>query len=337
MDLSEAGIPAVIGTATAIKDDIATELSGRFYNGLASGMSINEAWLESLDIVKTKNSTKKQKGLKLRRDKGNDFPWRILYRDGSEIVMDWNLPSATNNPLFGLPKLPFMDLPEEPFLFLRRYEPKHAEIFFGRGRYIRQLYDRITSAKAAPVILFYGQSGAGKSSALASGLLPRLEQEADVKYLRRDPQIGLLGTLDSVLGGGFEEALVKKQERTAIFIDELKSRIEDLVVFAETIEDPEKAAEVAFTIKILNNQLAATDTPLHLQSGNSRLERWLSIEAKTGRPFHILLDQVEETYTRFNPDLENELEQLLQEIKNIFSNASHRPKGKITDYNVLRC
>jgi hypothetical protein len=329
MDLSEAGIPAVIGTATAIKDDIATELSGRFYNGLASGMSINEAWLESLDIVKTKNSTKKQKGLKLRRDKGNDFPWRILYRDGSEIVMDWNLPSATNNPLFGLPKLPFMDLPEEPFLFLRRYEPKHAEIFFGRGRYIRQLYDRITSAKAAPVILFYGQSGAGKSSALASGLLPRLEQEADVKYLRRDPQIGLLGTLDSVLGGGFEEALVKKQERTAIFIDELKSRIEDLVVFAETIEDPEKAAEVYFTIKILNNQLAATDSPLHLQSGNSRLERWLSIEAKTGRPFHILLDQVEETYTRFNPDLENELEQLLQEIKNIFSNASHRPKGKI--------
>ncbi len=329
MDLSEAGIPAVIGTATAIKDEIATELSGRFYNGLASGMSINEAWLESLDIVKTKNSTKKQKGLKLRRDKGNDFPWRILYRDGSEIVKDWNLPSATNNPLFGLPKLPFMDLPEEPFLFLRRYEPKHAAIFFGRGRYIRQLYDRITSAKAAPVILFYGQSGAGKSSALASGLLPRLEQEADVKYLRRDPSIGLLGTLDSVLGGGFEEALVKKQERTSIFIDELKSRIEELITFSTTVKDTEKRGEVDLTVRVLQKQLSITESPLDFQSANNRLERWLSIEAKTGRPFHILLDQVEETYTRFNPDLENELENLLQEIKKIFAAATHRPKGKI--------
>jgi len=328
MDLSEAGVPAVIGTATAIKDEVATELSGRFYNGLASGLSINESWLEALDVVKTKTSTKKTKGLKLRRDKGNDFPWRLLYRDGSEIVRDWNLPSATNNPLFGLPKLPLVDLPEEPFLFLRRYEPKHSEIFFGRGRYVRQLYDRISSKKAAPVILFYGQSGAGKSSALASGLLPRLEQEADVKYLRRDTDLGLLGTLDSALGGNLKSAVVKGHNGAVILVTEIENQIEQLSKLVKSLSGNE-AQSVENTIEILKSKLEKVNIEIDSGSETTRIERWLAIEEETGRPFHILLDQVEETFTRYNPDLENELENLLLEITHIFADANHRPQGKI--------
>ena len=329
MDLSEAGVPAVIGTATAIKDEIATELSGRFYNGLASGLSINESWLGALDIVKTKNSTKKKKGLKLRRDKGSDFPWRILYRDGAEIVKDWNLPSATNNPLFGLPKLPLMDLPEDPFLFLRRYEPKHAEIFFGRGRYIRQLYDRLTSTKAAPVILFYGQSGAGKSSALASGLLPRLEQEADVKYVRRDADIGLLGTFDTALGGDLKAAVIQGNDGEVILVSEVENQIEQLGKLFRSLEAGKEANNVQSTIDILKNKL--DNLRLEIKTGKevTRLERWLAIEKETGRPFHIMLDQVEETFTRYNPRIENELETLLIEITHIFSDIHHRPQGKI--------
>ena len=129
----------------------------------------------------------------------------MYIREGAEIVKEWNLPNAAKNPLFGLPELPKTNLPEEPFRFLRRYQPEHAEIFFGRSNYIRQLHDRITSEIAAPVILFYGQSGAGKSSTLDSGLLPRLQQEADVKYIRRNVHIGLLGTFDEALGGNFKD------------------------------------------------------------------------------------------------------------------------------------
>ena len=136
LELSEAGVPAVIGTATAIKDEMVTELAGRFYNGIASGSTIHQAWLEAIDILKTKTDTKKRKGLKLRRDKSNDFPWNMYIRDGAELVKHWNLPYAARSPLFGLPDLPKLNLPEAPFRFLRRYEPQHTAISFGRGRYI---------------------------------------------------------------------------------------------------------------------------------------------------------------------------------------------------------
>ena len=329
LELSEAGVPAVIGTATAIKDEVATELASRFYNGIASGSTIYQSWLEAIDILKTKNDTKKRKGLKLRRNKNsNDFPWSLYIREGAEIVKEWNLPSAAQNPLFGLPKLPKMNLPEEPFRFLRRYEPEHAEIFFGRDRYIRQLYDRISSEKAAPVILFYGQSGAGKSSALASGLLPRLEREADVKYVRRNPDIGLLGTLDKALGGSFKSAVIKNDDGTTILVSDIKNQIQQLEAIKDTLVIEEQNA-IQTVIVSLQKRLEQQNIDIDNENTKSRLECWKSIEAETGRPFHILLDQVEEVFTRFNPDIENELEHLLLEIQEIFTDPNHAPKGKI--------
>jgi hypothetical protein len=329
LELSEAGVPAVIGTATAINDAVATELASRFYNGMASGSTIYQSWLEAIDILKTKNDTKKRKGLKLRRDKGSsDFPWNMYIRDGAEIVKEWNLPNAAQNPLFGLPKLPKMNLPEEPFRFLRRYEPEHAEIFFGRGRYIRQLYDRITSEKAAPIILFYGQSGAGKSSALASGLLPRLEKEADVKYIRRDPNIGLLGTLDEALGGSFKSAVVRNENGTTILVSDIQSQIQQLETIKDTLVVEEQDV-IQSVIVSLQKRLEQQNVDIDTKNTTSRLECWKSIETKIGRPFHVLLDQVEEVFTRFNPEIDNELEHLLLEIQQIFADPNEAPKGKI--------
>ncbi|MGB0861815.1 MAG: hypothetical protein ACPGXZ_02810 [Saprospiraceae bacterium] len=328
LELSEAGVPAVVGTSSAIKDDIATELSGRFYNGIASGASINQAWLQAIDILKTKNSTKKKKGLKLRRDKGSDFPWSMYIREGAEIVKDWNLPSASKNPLFGLPELPKLNLPEEPFRFLRRYEPEHAEIFFGRDRYIRQLYDRITSEKAAPVILFYGQSGAGKSSTLDSGLLPRLQKEADVKYLRREPSIGLLATMDSALGGNFKSAVVGGEDGSFVLVSDIERQLEAVKELKKTLSASQQH-ELQVFVDILEKKLDTQNIDINTEGAATRLDGWLAIEEKTGRPFNILLDQVEETFTRPNPDLENELEQLLLEIQQIFIDPTACPKGKI--------
>jgi hypothetical protein len=50
-----------------------------------------------------------------------------------------------------------------------------------------------------PIVLFYGQSGVGKSSLLAAGLLPRLEASHSVRYTRRDQARGLPGTLAAAL------------------------------------------------------------------------------------------------------------------------------------------
>lgn len=96
------------------------------------------------------------------------------------MVKDWSLPEASRNPLFGLPELPKLHFPEEPYRFLERYKPEHAEVFFGRSYYIRDLYERIIDPYGASLILLHGQSGVGKSSLLAAGLLPRLSAQFEV-------------------------------------------------------------------------------------------------------------------------------------------------------------
>ena len=92
-------------------------------------------------------------------------------------------------------------------------------------------------------MLFYGQSGVGKSSLLAAGLLPRLEDSHAVRYARRDQAAGLLGTLAAALG-------------------------------------------------------AAPDADLSAA--------WRALEALTGRPLLVVLDQMEEVFTRPNPQQPDE-------------------------------
>jgi WD40 repeat protein len=103
------------------------------------------------------------------------------------------------DPCRGLPGLPRSPLPAAPYRFLERFTARDAEIFFGRNREIRELYDRVTSEGGAPVVLLYGQSGAGKSSFLDAGLLPRLASTSSAIYVRRDRNKGLLRTLVDAL------------------------------------------------------------------------------------------------------------------------------------------
>ena len=78
------------------------------------------------------------------------------------------------DPCFGLPGLPRMPLPSDPFRYLAWFTETEAEVFFGRNREIRQTYDRLTADDSPPVTLLYGQAGVGKSSFLDAGLVPRL-------------------------------------------------------------------------------------------------------------------------------------------------------------------
>ena len=132
------------------------------------------------------------------------FPWMVQYRKGSEHIERWNL--FEDDPLFGLPDLPAdIGWPVEPYRNLEYFQRDHARIFFGRGRAIRELYNLLTlpaEPAESRLIFYYGQTGVGKTSVLAAGLLPRVEALFATRYCRRSAQEGLLGKLRATLAPG---------------------------------------------------------------------------------------------------------------------------------------
>lgn len=260
--LLDAGVPAVIATSQAINDGVATELSTRFYRALASGAPIRSAFTEAQEAVQTRRGD-------LARGTYRSFvpevvaddrwPWDLYVAPGAEErVARWSLPLAARDPLFGLPLPPAMDLPLSPFKHLDWFTREDAEVFFGRGQEIRDLYEAVTLPDAAPIVLLFGATGVGKSSLLAAGLAPRLEASHEVVYLRRDGALGLAGTLAQAFGG----------------------------------------------------------------------EAWREREENAGKPLVVILDQVEEAWTR-PPAGRNEGEELAAALRSIFAIRETRPRGRL--------
>lgn len=336
-EMIEAGIPAVIGTATSIADDVALTLAERFYKSLGQGASLTRSWREAEDEVKMrKGGTANFRSLHWEgmNEVPAFFPWTLYIRPGAEIVNDWNLPDSVGNPLFGLPEVPrTYSLPEEPYIFLRRFERKHAEVFFGRSYYIRDLYNRITDPNAEPVILLYGQSGVGKSSLFDAGLNPRLEATHQVCYLRRDQMQGLAGTLAAGLdswGKSAQTTIYSSQQQadTAVTtlgeIEKLAANLDEemaaaVLRAASRVDEKRKQA-----IRAEGGTFAAIsddDHPLAAQ--------WKAIEQAAQKPLVVILDQMEELYTRPNPAQPQELHDFLAVIKQIFNPAGGPPRGRL--------
>ncbi|QLQ06708.1 MAG: CHAT domain-containing protein [Anaerolineae bacterium] len=197
LDLLAAGVSAVIATDQAVDDAAATGFAVRFYQGLAGGASIAAAFEQARAALD-------MQGGRIFRDIGaaeevqkSGVPWRLHIRHGAETVADWSLPQAVGDPLFGLPALPPLDMPDKPYRYLHHYRREDAWVFFGRDREIRAVRPGHRDGRPAHRA-FYGQSGVGKSSLLAAGLLPRLEDSHEVRYARRSGP-GLLGTLAAAL------------------------------------------------------------------------------------------------------------------------------------------
>ena len=199
-ELHRQGVPVVIATASSILDQTAREVASSFYGELGKGKTMISAF-RKYDF-KQKISKQDARKFKWKTDDTGSmeaYPWDIYCRNGAEKHLEWSLSQASGNPLFSLPPIPSnIPLPPQPFRYLHRFERKHARVFFGRGADIKQLYEFIHEPHFAPVILLHGQSGVGKSSLLEAGLIPRIESEFEVRYIRRDHQKGLSDSLKSV-------------------------------------------------------------------------------------------------------------------------------------------
>jgi len=260
-DLLAAGVQAVAATGIDIPDEWAAIFAERFYKGLGGGVGLAAAFRSAEAEVRAQVGDV------------DTWPWALTLRPDAEFILKWNLPDAVNDPYFGLPPLPANDLPAEPFRNILWFRREDAPVFFGRGSDIRKLYESATAPDAAPIVLFYGQSGVGKSSLLSAGLLPRLEQVHTVKYARRDQALGIFGTLSA---------------------------------------------------NVLGKTVASGDGP-----DTDLLARWRAVEAETIRPLTVILDQVEEVYTRPKESMPNEMGDFLDVLAALFGNPLTRPLGRL--------
>jgi hypothetical protein len=240
-DLLRAEVSAVVATARPIDDDAACRFAENFYRKLTAGHSVHDAFdqaqelvnpggrLTPRDIICTKVDFAPED---ITGDRG--FPWVLRSRDGSHVE-HISLPKLAGDPLFGLPEVPKGEhLPPSPYRHLKPFTRKETAVFFGRGQAIRALYDLATSPSTRPVILYSGPTGVGKSSVLDAGLRPRLEPSHRVIYLKRQADLGLLGTL---LRGLSTDPGVAAAGLNGLWVDSEETLDKPLIVVLDQAEE----------------------------------------------------------------------------------------------------
>jgi hypothetical protein len=121
-DLLEAGVTSVIATSRAIDDKVATDFASRFYQGLGGRASIGEAFNEAEGAIRTEHgeNTRALYWSDAAVSSNPSVPW-TLNPEGDHEAHDWTLAKAADDPLFGLPALPPLNLPASPFIGLKHF------------------------------------------------------------------------------------------------------------------------------------------------------------------------------------------------------------------------
>lgn len=342
-ELISAGVPVVIGTSRSIVDTVAVKLASRFYQALGNNYSIERAWEEAQDEFKIRGNieglTRDLVGLGStgHQSQKDQFPWKIYYRQDKENrAKAWNLGEEGQNPLFGLP-LPdkyYQTLPPAPFPGLHYFKEGDTALFFGRGVQIRALYQKLSGPH--PVILFYGKSGVGKSSLLFAGLKPRIQDRYAVVYIRRDQEKGLSGSLETALDDIFQVPKPKEQERPTEQEPETNSwhdqnRLEAAILNLDQAYSQLKETNIEHRLQeiIKHLRLLLPDSKSKI---NDVIGKWQAIETIVGKPLLVILDQVEEVYTRPMPLSKGgdaEIIDLLERISPLYEENGSNIKGRL--------
>ncbi len=259
--LLEAGIKSVVATDRKIDDGTAVNFAARFYQGLTGGDDIRTAFEVGQGAIQAAIGDNKRDAYfedkELNDVQLQKWPWDLYPTAMTDQIAQWSLREAAGDPLFGLPPLSKHPLPspkDGPFLGLSYFREKHAELFFGRGTQIRELYDLVTNEQfdLDPLILLYGQSGVGKSSLLAAGLLPRLKQVRDVRYIRREDA-------KNNLSAALQQAIETRETDIAKAWHSYENAHRPLIIIFDQVEEiytragPDPEGELAEFLNALEN------------------------------------------------------------------------------------
>ncbi len=247
--LLSAGIDAVLATLYPVYDHRASQFAQYFYQALGDGRTIETAFEQArsaMSLTNTSSTHEPTRGVSSVNSLGEEFTgsdepgnwgrdWHLKTRQGSEAALRWNLAAAAEQPLWGLPTLPesaYSSLPAAPYPGLKTFTEDDAAIFFGRGAIIRRLFEGLTDPQATPLVVLSGQSGVGKSSVLAAGVLPRIRSTHTVCYLRCESTDDACGWLATRLSNGactlLSEAMAKLQSENTdqpmlVILDQFES------------------------------------------------------------------------------------------------------------------
>ncbi len=111
---------------------------------------------------------------------------RPLDSDQYELIHDSIALKLSQTKTAGVPmplQVPAQQLPANPFLNFAPYGQEMAELFFGRDKEIRELFDKVINDTAVRSTLVFGPIGVGKTSLLRAGLIPRVQQLFRTAYL----------------------------------------------------------------------------------------------------------------------------------------------------------
>ena len=153
------------------------------------------------------------------------------------------------DPLEDLPLPDKLPLPKIPYKGLAWFEASDARIFFGRETEIAELYKTKLYSTETRILLFYGQSGAGKSSLLHAGLTPRLIRQGWTPEYRRRTRDG---TATDITGQYLETLkILPPDARPLLIVDQLEE------IFTHPLEGKRMTEEQAEFPKMLAAILAA--------------------------------------------------------------------------------
>ncbi|KST62349.1 nSTAND1 domain-containing NTPase [Mastigocoleus testarum] len=156
--LADLHLPYIIVWREPVPDKTAIGFIEYFLSSYAQGeslfTSVRNARLKLVELTSQEEREKQIPGLN----------WLPI------ICKNTSVPPPTWKDLGGLTG----KLPHSPYKGLSAFQEEDAEYFFGREKFIADLFE---AAKSKPLVPVVGASGSGKSSVVFAGLVPRLRED----------------------------------------------------------------------------------------------------------------------------------------------------------------
>ena len=277
-------MPSVVVTSQAIEDEAAVEFAARFYRAMGAGAAVQRAFNEAAAAVALGRGKATRDFFRDEPGKSEGLPWHLRIAQGAELAADWSLPEAAGDPLFGLPPLAHRDLPENPFLEpLAWYTSEYAEVFFGRGYQIRELFEQVANPGRPRSCCFTGVRAWASRRCLPRGCSPGSRPLATPRgTCAGTQQKGLLATLreglgppggPSGLGNAWRAAEAALGQPLIVVLDQ----VEESLTHSDDLPTPDRPGELGELIAALAEVFVRPDDRPHGKLVLGFRMEWLAV------------------------------------------------------------